>query len=218
MHLRLNQRNIHTAEQLCQASVEELRAVWGSVTGEWIWHWLRGHDLVTAATHRKTVGHSYVLPPAERTDARSHAVFTRLISKVASRLRYIQYWAGAMVVGISYEDHSHWHADAPLGCCQDTLTMIEAFEELWQRRPQRQPKKLSVTLIHLTSHAYATQPLFDSERHRVRLAAAMDRVNSKFGQHRIYFGGMHGAQESAPPRIAFTRIPDESDFGEKIGP
>ena len=41
---------------------ERLRSIWQSVLGRQWWHWLRGHDLPDQPTHRRTVGHSHVLP------------------------------------------------------------------------------------------------------------------------------------------------------------
>jgi len=36
----------------------------------------------------------------------------------------------------------------------------------------------------------------------------MDQVNRTFGKNSIHFGTLFGAEETAPTRISFTRIPE----------
>ena len=36
----------------------------------------------------------------------------------------------------------------------------------------------------------------------------MDEVNAEFGASVVHFGAMHGLEDAAPNRIAFTQIPD----------
>ena len=40
------------------------------------------------------------------------------------------------------------------------------------------------------------------------LSHAMDEVNAEFGASVVHFGTMHGFEDAAPNRIAFTQIPD----------
>ena len=44
MERRLHQHGIQTVEQLCALTPGQMRAIWHSVVGERIWHWLRGAD------------------------------------------------------------------------------------------------------------------------------------------------------------------------------
>ena len=207
MRNRLHRHGVRTVRQLCALSEQRLQNIWQSVLGRRWWHWLRGHDLPDIPTHRRTVGHSHVLPPnlRNRTDARK--VLVRLIHRVAARLRNMGYWARQMMIYVTYIPQGKWKSRAGLGLCQDTLTMVEALSTLWERCPQGTPIQVGITLFNLVADNNASLPLFASERNRVKLARTMDILNARYGAHTIYCGGMHGARDSAPPRIAFTNIP-----------
>lgn len=205
---RLHQHGVRSVEQLCALSERQLVAIWHSIVGQLWWHWLRGDDIPAAPTHRRTVGHSHVLPPQQRNGSDAKAVMVRMIHKAAFRLRRLDYWARQMRIDVDYLNRPSWNDRARLGLCQDTLTMLEVLDTLWIRRPPDPPYRLGVTLYDLVPDAYATWPLFPEERNRVQLSRMMDRLNLKFGPHTVYFAGMYGAQDSAPMRISFTSIPD----------
>lgn len=219
---RLARQGIVTIEQLCAAPIEALARVWGSrLIGETWWRRLRGEDLPETPTHRRTVGHSHVLPPELRTDAGAKQVLTKLIHKAAARLRSLQYYARAMSIGLDYLGADGWVDGRRFPPCRDTLTFMELFESLWQHRPPNgRPLKVSTTLFNLQAAASTSASLFPEDRVRSDLADAMDRINDKVGPSGVCFGGMLGAGQAAPTRIAFTNIPSVMDnwFRELYGP
>lgn len=210
---RLNTVGIHTVEELCRRPEAEMKEIWSGIIGQRWWHWLRGHDLPEPPPHKSTVGHSHVLPPELRTEEGARAVLMRLIHKVAARLRRINYWAGHMEIYISFTFREEgWSGTVALGLCQDTQTMIEAFNELWRYRPKgAQPTQVAVTLYDLVPNGSASPPLFPAAKRRLNLARTLDRLNHRFGPDTVYFGGMHGMAAAAPTRIAFNHIPDLFD-------
>ncbi|MFQ5501117.1 MAG: DNA polymerase [Phycisphaerae bacterium] len=209
MRLRLQRRGIQTVEQLCGLSEDQLREIWNGVVGRRWWHWLRGHELIASPARRRSVGHSRVLPPRQRTDAGARGVLVHLIHKAAVRLRRIDYWAVHMHLSITYSRESSWSVRLPLGLCQDTVTMLEAFARAWADRPVgKRPLMVGITLVDLVAASYAPLPLFPEERRRLRLARAMDAVNERYGPLTLYFAGMHTARASVPTRIPFTIIPE----------
>ncbi|MBL1218501.1 MAG: DNA polymerase [Planctomycetes bacterium] len=210
MLIRLNQHGIMNVEQLCQASEDHLIDVWQSVIGRIWWHWLRGHELKDPPVHRRTVGHSHVLPPEHRSADGARAVLIRLIQKAGARLRDLGYWAKRLHILVIYMDGPKWKATASLGLCQDTTTMIEVFSRQWDARPHTScvPLKVGMRLDDLTENRQAPIPLFPGERKRVRLARAIDDLNGRFGRHTVYFASMHHTRAAAPIRIAFGNIPD----------
>ncbi len=207
MRERLGGHGIDTVRELCALSEEQLRNIWHSVLGGQWWHWLRGYDLPDAPTHRRTVGHSHVLPPKLRNREDARAVLIRLIHRAAARLRNLHYWAKQMMVYVRFLPQGSWTARADLNLCQDTLTMVEVFSMLWRRCPRGTPLQVGVTLFDLVAKANATLPLFEGERNRVKLAQTMDRLNARFGAQTVYLGSVHEVLDDAPVRIAFTNIP-----------
>ncbi len=213
MLARLTSARVTTVEQLCQLTESQMKHIWGGVVGQCWWYLLRGHDLRQPPTRRCTVGHSHVLPPQLRTEEGARAVLLRLIHKAAARLRHMNYWAGRLEVYVSFTFREEgWSGSIGLGSCQDTLTMIEAFCDLWRQRPQGgRPTQVAVTLYNLVPDSSATLPLFPAEQQRIALSRTMDELNQRLGANTVYFGGIHGVQKAAPTRIAFTQIPDFLD-------
>jgi DNA polymerase-4 len=219
MERRLNLYGVFTVRQLCGLSARSLAEVWGSrVLGDRWYRYLRGDDVQDPMGRRHSVGHSHVLPPELRTEAGAYAVLVRLVHKAAARLRKIDYWAGAVGVGIGFRDGERaggWHAgnswDAAcrLPHCQDTPTILRAVARLWAGRPRgRQPFKVGVVLTDLKPARCATPSLFADDHKAAALSRAIDAVNAEFGASVIHFGTMHGMKDQAPTRIAFTQIPD----------
>jgi DNA polymerase-4 len=219
MERRLHLLGIFTVKQLCAAPARTLGEVWGSKMLGQKWHdLLRGEDVPEKPTRRQTVGHSHVLPPELRTDAGAYGVLVRLTHKAAARMRKIDYWAGAVSIGVSYQDDlsqafgwgkSGWSAWRHLPCCQDTLSILRVVADLWEGRPRdRVPFKIGMVLSDLVPTRSATPSLFDEDHRAAELSRAMDAVNREFGASVVYLGSMFGMRDAAPNRISFTQIPD----------
>jgi DNA polymerase-4 len=150
-----------------------------------------------------------VLPPDERHDEAARSVLVCLLHKAAVRLRSLGYWCGGMVLSVSHLGSAGWQVKKRFTLCRDTLTLVHVFGELWSQRRRGTPLKVGVVLDHLVDQRNATMPLFEEEQKLSTLADTMDQLNQRFGKHAIYFGGMHGAQAHAGPKIAFGNIPDD---------
>ncbi len=209
MAIRLKRHGIHTIRKLCELTEDQMAHAWGSVVGRWFHLALHGHDLPPPTTHRRTVGHSHVLPPAWRSEQGAFAVLTRLIHKAAVRLRRMDYWTRQMHIYLGYFNQPAWNVHVNFPPCQDTLTLLREFNRLWKNHPPRQmPMKVAVTLSQLVPPDSATLPLFQPSRNWRNLASAMDRINTRYGPHTLYFAGMFNAKSTAPMRISFTNIPN----------
>lgn len=210
MEKRLHRAGITEVRQLMRLTVKQLSAVWGSkVHGERWYHVLRGEEVWEKPTTRRTVGHSHVMAPEFRTDAGAYGVMSRLIHKAAARLRTIDYWAGALSISVRYEDGRRWEMGCKLPQCQDTLSLLQAFGAMWRRRPPTgRPQQVAMVLTDLVPTKAATPSLFEFDRQVTDLSHAMDRVNRQFGKHKVHFGVVHGLEETAPVRIAFSQIPE----------
>ncbi|HET6425496.1 MAG TPA: hypothetical protein VFG20_17540 [Planctomycetaceae bacterium] len=209
MERRLFSAGITCVEQLCDLTVAEMSQVWGSAVVGTAWYrMLRGEDVLPPPTHTRSLGHSQVLPPDDRTEAGARAILMRLLHKAAGRLRQTGYWTRCVEVAVTYLGRDHWRATANIPLSQDTLGLLQTTGDLWAKRPPGRPLKVSVTLSKLVSRENAAASLLVEDRERLELSQAMDRLNMRFGIHSVYFGAMHGQQDGNRTRIAFHAVPD----------
>lgn len=216
MENRLNRAGIHTVEQLCAASIETMRLVWGGVEGERYHAKLRGHVLPALPSQRSTVGHSHVLPPEMRNDESALAVLYRLLHKAAMRLRHYGYYAGAMGLHVRYQNGVRFVEQTRFAPHADTLKFNQVLSGLWRLRPTEgdAPMKIGVVLSSLTEQRCVARDLFAQDSQGEGLSIAVDQINQRFGPNAVHFGAAHRGIGSAPMRIAFNHIPElalESD-------
>jgi DNA polymerase IV len=205
MEARLNAAGMFTVEQMCTASRPELRQAFGSVIGERWWYLLRGYDMVTDRTDRKSLGHSHVLAPELRNPTGCREVLLRLLQKASARLRAENLWAKEMTIGVRAYEKS-WQARVRMPGTQDTVAMNERFHEVWETRDFISPRLVSVTFHDLHPFEEVTPSLFDEDAPRRQLFnAAIDTVNQKFGKNSIYLAGLARAKDRADEKIAFNK-------------
>jgi len=210
MEKRLLQYEITTAKELLSCSEATMRRIWGGVVGARLYHLLRGEDLEGFDTQRRTVGHSHVLPPHERTREGAFGVAQKLVHKAGARLRRMNYWCSSLAVFVKFLNRPKWDAHINFVESNDTLTMLEALQKLWRKLPAGgTPLAVGVTLYNLVPDNLHNFALFDVDK-RSELAKAMDALNAKYGKTAVRFAGMTG--HAAPTRIAFTSIPELEDF------
>ena len=232
---RLKRKGITTMPELLALDRTGMHALWDSVWGDRLYHWLRGahtgdDGAPVPSEWQKSLGHSHVLGPEHRTDEGAWAVAHKLLHKAAMRLRMEHFHAGMMSVTIKYAltreqaarasklkrhtsgiQHSGWGMEARFRTAQDTLTLLEILRKLWAKRPSgddfTKPFFVGVTLRELIPESERQVELFDEPGNRSDLSKTMDKLNLKFGHTTVHFAGMLPARESAPTRIAFTQIP-----------
>lgn len=227
---RLNEKGIHTMDDLLELNCEQVGEMWGSVWGQRLWYWLRGEDFEMSETeHLKSISHSHVLAPEMRTPEKAWAVAHKLLHKAAMRLRSHKLWAGSigLAVGFSVPRNMNapvsrfgvptrgWHHEIRLMECQDNQTLIGALCRLWNEKPKGkgydQPYFIGVSLNGLVPDRLHSLNLFDSlenAKSRAKLLQEMDRLNQKYGMSTLAPATMLAAYKAAPTRIAFHSIPD----------
>lgn len=209
MEARFRKYGVISTEQLCSLSIKTMSLIWGSkIHGERWYYQLRGEEVFEKPTTRRTVGHSHVLPPALRTHTGARGVMVKLVHKAAARMRTLNYWAGSLGIRLRYEDGRGWDVACKVMRTQDTLTLLHAFDKLWQLRPSGEPKQVGMVLFDLTPAAMTTPSLFGADHDLTEISHTMDRINRQFGKNSIHFGTLCGSEDTAPTRIAFTQIPE----------
>jgi DNA polymerase-4 len=227
---RINEKGIHTMDELLALDCEQAGQLWGSVWGERLWHWLRGEDFDMAETeHLKSLSHQHVLAPEMRSDEQAWAVAHKLLHKAAMRLRAGRLWASGiqLVIGFSGPGGERgpasnfgvparaWKGELRLSECQDNQTLIAALRHLWESRTTGQnfehPYFIGVHLNNLVPDHLHSLNLFEGtedEQSRTRLLTAMDELNNKYGLDTLAPATMLTAFKAAPTRIAFHSIPE----------
>jgi DNA polymerase-4 len=227
---RLNEKGLHTMDQLLALDCEQTGEIWGSVWGQRLWHWLRGEDFEMAELeHQKSISHSHVLAPEMRTPEKAWAVAHKLLHKAAMRLRAQGLWASniGLAIGFAVPRSENtpvsrfgvpargWRSEIKLHECQDNQTLIAALRRLWDSQPAgeqyQHPYFIGVQLNNLVPDRLHTLALFDAleeEQTRTRLLATMDQLNDKYGMSTLAPAAMLTAYKAAPTRIAFHSIPD----------
>ena len=210
MEERLAKHGIRTVKDLAARSVDELRAVWGSVGGEIMYNRIRGEQAVDGVADTHSISHSSVLGPDRRNPDDAFAVLNRLTQKAAQRLRKAGYYAGRVAVDLKYLDGAHWHQEMRLVDTQDTMTFLHALEKLWSKRPKtrRTILKVGMAFSDFVSERDHTGSLFASEDKSKALYSTLDKLNARFGRQAVYFASAHKARDRSSLHIAFNHIPD----------
>jgi DNA polymerase IV len=205
----------------------QMRTIWGSVWGEKMWYLLRGMELPDEVTARRSIGHSHVMAPELRDPVKAKDVARRLTLKAGSRLRRMEYYAGAMSFSAWLENDTRVHAEERFYRAQDNKTLLDVLNKLWTQALRQSRgvriRKVSVTLSDLVA-ATDLQPDLFANLPDVDLAArgkseklshAMDKINHRFGRDSIVIGMTPSQGQSfSGSKIAFTRIPDVDEFLE----
>src|SRR5271154_31367 len=224
---RVRRAGVADLPNLFALNPHQMREIWGSVWGEKLWYLLRGMEFPEEITARRSVGHSHVMAPELRDPIKAKDVARRLRLKAASRLRRMEYYAGAMSFSARLENDTRVHAEERFYRAQDNKTLLDFFDKLWTQALRRSRgvriRKVSVTLSDLVAATdlqpdlFANLPDVDlaARSKSEKLSRAMDTINHRFGRDSILVGMTPSQGQSfSGTKIAFTRIPDEDEFLE----
>jgi DNA polymerase-4 len=178
MEKRLLNHGIATMEQLWRLDMDQMTQLWGGVLGTRFWFKLRGVDFDERESQTTSISHQHVLPPDLRTHEQACAVGKKLLHKAAVRLRHAKLWTSAMVIYVLFSkdkntkdedskgywmhhDRPVWEASLRFPACQDTMTLVNIFQEAWTNCPGFRPVMVSVALIDLMPENMRNMTLFD---------------------------------------------------------
>ncbi len=166
MHERLLTHGIGTVHALTQASLDDLRKIWGGIEGERMYAKLRGENIERAPSQKASISHSHVLAPNLRTHLAAASVYSRLTQKAAMRLRHYGLVAGSISVSMKLRDGMKWDARLPLDPTDDTRIFLSAVEQMLAQSQQLRsvravsPVQIGMALGGLTELAGVTRSLF----------------------------------------------------------
>ena len=148
---RLNEKGIHTMDDLLALDCEQAGEIWGSVWGERLWHWLRGEDFEMAETRASEVDQPLSTCWRRRCARRRRpgpwrtSCCTRRPCGCARQ----GLWASniGLAIGFAVPRSENtpvsrfgvpargWRSEIKLSECQDNQTLIAALRRLWESRP-----------------------------------------------------------------------------------
>lgn len=200
MEKRLGEHGLFSVKALCLLSMAQMRGLWGGVVGERYYRWLHGEDVELPETLHRSIGHQHVLEPEFRNWEGAWMVLKKLLVKAAVRLRKEAFYARRLSVHMKLTGGLTWELDAKMPETQDTLLLLKALRELWDRHPPGRPFQVGVTCFDLVPENQHQFSLFVPPR-REGLGKAMDRINAKYGKETISVGGLDPRRPAAPTRI-----------------
>jgi DNA polymerase-4 len=217
LHARLQRYGIDSVEAFCRATADELVEIFRGPFGR-RWHAvLRGQEVEPTPGHRKSVGHSHVLPPQRRHAAAARATMVRLVHKAGQRLREHDLYARRVTFRVALGwSGARWKRVVKLTPTRSTAAVLREFSRVWPRQFNDEPTKVGVVFDHVEPQATAT-PTLPFDRHcRDELDTAMDAINRRHGRGTIFWGGT--CDEAVPDatrlvdrHIAFGHVPTLAD-------
>jgi DNA polymerase IV len=226
MERRLNEKGVTSISQLWQYAPKQMRALWGSLQGERFWYALHGEELKQAETERRMVTHSHVLAPSERPLERAEKVGHRLLLKAAGRMRQMNLKATHLDLSVHIENGPYLQGCAKFSPVSDSFALLKHFHALWVQVMNARPLRLQKVALALYGLLPADAPeqlmLMPedgrSEQQRQaqeKLSHLLDKVTTRYGRNALTLGLTENDGRSfTGTKIAFTRIPDATDFEE----
>lgn len=205
---RLCRGGILTVTQLFDSSPSRLKSVFRSVCGYYWYLRLRGWEVDDSISFRKSFSHIYS-PPRPLVSARQLApILSKLVVKTSARLRRHHYQARGLSLCLLYRRRNLWHQsisfDNPVFAPADFFRL--AYQLLCQS-PQSEPvATLSFSCFNLVSGAVFQDDLFTANSRKRSLVAAMDQINSAYGDFTIIPATMLKTANLAADSIGFGRL------------
>ena len=155
-----------------------------------LWYALHGYAVAPPRTQRRSIGHSRRLPPGQRQAPAARILARQLVVKAARRMRRAGSLAQRLTLSVDCLDAPRWTAAAPVAAANDDRAGLEALTGLWaalvRARPQATLFRLTVSFDRFMP-ADAVQLELprrapDSRKRVVRLTAAVDALNGRYGR------------------------------------
>jgi DNA polymerase-4 len=186
---------ITTCGQLGRASVHLLKARFG-IVGEYL------HDMAQGTVDSpvitlpetpadKSVGHTMTLERNVTDRSDMERCLLQLSEMVGRRLRRNHFTGRTLALTVRYEDFTTFTRRRTLGelLYNSFDIYLVAREILRSLRIQKPVRLLGVAISSLGKHALQL-PLFEKDRKRMQLTAALDAINNKFGDYTVTWASL----------------------------
>jgi len=223
MKQRLFRAGISETRQLWHLSPSRLRQLWHGIAGDNFWYALHGIDPPDIETERGTISHSHVLAAELRPVEAARTVARRLTAKCGSRLRRMGYKCGGLHLSIRGVRDGRAQAERVFAATADSFRLLETCDALWadcvKALNQTRIKKVSITCLKMIPadtppDLFGYCPAAAEDARHMRLLAAVDGLNQRFGKDRVSIGPRPKLHDFVGAKIAFNRVPETEEFWE----
>lgn len=212
--IRLGNMGIYSVLDFYNAPIWKLKAAFSSINGYYWWLRLHGYEIDSAPFGRRSYGNSFALPRPLQTARELSPILSKLIQKMAARVRKAGYKAKGVHLAIHFRDGSVWHkgglTEKVLFDSRDFYTEIM---RLLIKSPYVKPvRNLAVSCFDLQKGKEQQLEMFEDILKKEKLVRAIDKVNKRFGDFTIKSAKMIGTETVVLDRIAFGGVKELEEF------
>ncbi len=194
---RLNQIGIYTLLELRSVSFEMLVRAFGTVEATFLKSVSFGIDTnpvvsYTTPIEVKSVSRNYCLPRNEYNQQIILQHVYELCEEIGIKLRRLK--KKTRTIGLSLRGHRHGHGRKTIGTYINTgfdiFSICKNLYQDWQwgqssSKEENMVRMISVWAGNLEDASFLPQSLFERSQRREHLAAVVDKINDRFGDHTI---------------------------------
>lgn len=214
---RLAASNINSIEALYAADKRQLRAIWGNIAGEKCWYLLRGVDFPHLESEQRSISHSKILSPEDRTPQLAREVALKLLLKATQRLRAEQLFATGLSIYFSTSGKKSCKEYCRIPASNDSTLFSKLMLAKWDQMISNNSvvaiRKIVIVLSGLSKEP--AQLSFDDMlsnqaqlKKQERLHQGMDLLNKKYGKSLVNTGIL-ADKDRNPEKIVFGYIPEK---------
>ncbi|MBI4157468.1 hypothetical protein HY502_01325, partial [Candidatus Woesebacteria bacterium] len=212
--IRLNNMGIHSVLDFYASPLWELKAAFASVTGYYWWLRLRGYEIDSTPLARRSYGNSFALPRPLETPKELSPILSKLVQKMATRLRRAGYKAKGVHLGVYYRDGSYWHKGRLASMALfDSRDFYKEIMKILLLSPFTKPvRNLAVSCFDLQKAKETQLEIFEDVPRKENLVRAVDKLNKRFGNFTVKSAKMIGTETVVLDRIAFGGVKELEEF------
>jgi len=211
---RLNGSGIYTVWDMFNAPISTLKSAFESILGYYWYLRLRGWEIDDVEFGRKSYGNSFALPKPLTTVQELSPIISKLVNKMAHRMRRAGYRAQGIHLSLVYRDLSFWHQG------MKTKKVIFESREIYRHIfhilhhcPYQKPvREVAVSCFNLVKEDTVQLDLFGEVVKNEKISQAVDDINEKWGNFVITPARMLGTGDVVIDRVAFGGIKELEDF------
>ncbi|MFN7903822.1 MAG: DNA polymerase [Pseudobdellovibrionaceae bacterium] len=212
MEARLNAQGINSMKQLLALNENQMKGAWKSLIGPRYFYLFRGYSFQIPKSSQKSMSHQHVLPPDARTLPASRMIALKLLNKACQRMRDEGLMCRKLGISIKFYNNLRMETEEKTFETSNTSQLASLIVEYWKSIPKNQkPMKVSIVLSDFIDEKEHQISFFENDK-KERVFKTVDEINKKFGKNAVHIGSLKNVLDTAPTRIAFSRIPELEEF------